>query len=124
MCNRSEPHAHILDAINRQQRVRRAGRNAWKVSAQDTGRLIRKEHRRTVGPVRDNRTGRTGLDAVTAFRAAFKKQHLLNSAWRTEPIGANRRGPLFGNRILLLRKFLRRFRDRQYGILQKIPPAV
>jgi len=88
MRDRCEPHANLVSSRDRQQRLGGTSGDARRVVTEITRNLVRKNHRRCVLLMKDNRAVRAGLCAVTAFRAPFEKQRLINRARRTQPIGA------------------------------------
>lgn len=124
MRNGSEPHSHIPDPFDRQQRLHRARRDTREVVAQETGRSIGKNDRRAVLRMRENGAGRTGLDAVAASRTALQKTSVLNGTGWPQPVVADRRQVRRGSGIPVTAKLLGRSGDRPDGVLHEIAPAV
>lgn len=74
--------------------------------------------------MQDQGVMRTGFDAITALGAALEKKRLTHGSGRAQPVRPHWRSRFLWRRVHMGRIFLRRFCDRQDGILEKIPAPV
>lgn len=118
------PHINRGRTFDGQQRIGRTGGDARKILAQIARSVIRENDRRAVLLMKHDGAVRTGFDAIIALRATIEKQRFLDRSGRTQPVGPHGRRGRLGNRLGMLGKLLRGFRDGQDGILEKIPPPV
>ena len=120
----SHPESNIRHPIDRPQCVSRTSSNTGQIVAQETGRLVGKNHRGTVAGMTNYRTRIAGLDAVAAFRAAIQKQRLFYGPGRPKPIRPQDRSWRLRHSIDMLGKLLCRLSDGHHGVFQKVPPAI
>src|SRR6185437_11782517 len=88
--NRRDSHVDLVDLDDWQERVCSTCCDAGKVFAEETGRLIGKKNGGVVLRMYDDRAGRTGRDAIIAFRTAFKEQLFSHRTRRTQPVNTRR----------------------------------
>src|SRR5262245_27935973 len=124
MIDHRRAHSDIVPSGDRQQGISCTGRNTRHIVAEMAGNLVGENHRRPVLLMKDYRSMRTGFDTVVALRTAFKKERLRDGTWRTQPICPQCGRRLVRNRLRMTGVFLRRLRNREDGILEKIAPPV
>jgi hypothetical protein len=71
-----------------------------------------------------DRAMRAGFDTVIALGAPLEEQRLPDGAGRPQPVRPRGSSGLLRRRIHVRGVFLRRFGDREHGILEKIPSPV
>ena len=123
MVHDRDSHTDILSSGDRQQCFCRTGGDARHVIAEIARNLVGENHWGAFR-MQHERIMRAGFDAVAALRAPLEEQCFVDRSGRTEPIRPHGRRRLRSRRIRMRGIFLRRFRDRQDGILEKVPPAV
>ncbi|MEY4527667.1 MAG: hypothetical protein RL768_1386 [Nitrospirota bacterium] len=105
---------NLRDPINRLQRVSRTRGNTGEVVTEETGRLVRENHRSPVAGMTHNRARIAGFDAVAAFGTAIQEYRFIHGARRPQPIRPQPRSGRLRDGIGLPGKLLRRLGDRQH----------